>query len=89
MLVSEFLVYHHEPVKYTYSYPQVFIPDTPEVREAIKQAVHRQRIGEDITPIKPSTTFDAHGDKKPICSADSCHRTSPCGPFCRDNGNFE
>jgi len=25
----------------------------------------------------------------PICSADGCHRTSPCGPFCRDNGNFD
>lgn len=88
MLVSEFLIYHHEPITYTYTPPEIFIPDTPEMREAIRQSVHRQRIGEDLIPTPP-TAYDAHGDKKPLCSAEGCHRTSPCGPFCRDNGNFD
>lgn len=25
----------------------------------------------------------------PICSADGCNETRPCGPYCRDNGNFD
>lgn len=25
----------------------------------------------------------------PICSADGCNRTEPCGFACRDNGNFD
>lgn len=25
---------------------------------------------------------------KAYCSADGCHRTESCGPFCRDNGNL-
>lgn len=28
-------------------------------------------------------------DNRPICSADGCSRREPCGPFCRDNGNFD
>ena len=24
-----------------------------------------------------------------ICSADGCSRREPCGPYCRDNGNFD
>ena len=23
------------------------------------------------------------------CSEDGCYRQEPCGPFCRDNGNFD
>lgn len=25
----------------------------------------------------------------PICSADGCSERKPCGPYCRDNGNFD
>ena len=28
-------------------------------------------------------------DNRPYCSADGCYRREPCGPFCRDNGNFD
>lgn len=24
-----------------------------------------------------------------LCSADGCRRTTPCGPFCRDDGGFD
>lgn len=28
-------------------------------------------------------------DTRPICSADGCSLREPCGPFCRDRGNFD
>lgn len=53
-------------------------------------------------PLGPSEDWSAgfkHGQwlaknaaptsRQPICSADGCNRTEPCGFACRDNGNLD
>lgn len=54
---------------------------TAQLKIDISKIVHAASEKREIEIVKE--------DERPICSADGCSRREPCGPYCKDEGNFK
>lgn len=64
------------------------ISDEIERYNQLSEAAALKRMAE-FGEWKETFTVPPARDTRPICSADGCSLREPCGPFCRDNGNFK